>query len=81
MTMQPMFVVLRDLSGLQSILVIASVVGGLIVLSTLAKWLGRKVSARMVEKGKTKQAARAVKISKRKDKHLEHILDNQEILK
>ena len=79
--MMPLFVILRDMSGFQTILVAVLVIGGLIALSSLAKWLGRKVSARMVEKGKTKQAARAVKISKRKDKHLEHILDNQEILK
>lgn len=81
MTMQPMFVILRDLSGFQTILVAALVVGGLIVLSSLAKWLGRKVSAAMVEKGKANQAARAVRISKRKDENLEHILTNQEILK
>lgn len=76
-----LFVILRDLSGFMTILVVVSVVCGLIVLSTLAKWLGRKVSAGMVKKGKTNQAARAAKISKRKDENLEHILNNQEILK
>lgn len=79
--MMPLFVILRDLSGLQSIFVIASVVGGLIALSSLAKWLGRKVSAGMVKKDKANRAVRAVEISKRKDENLEHILNNQEILK
>lgn len=79
--MMYLFIVLRDLSGFQTILVAALVIGGLIALSSLAKWLGRKTSAGMVKRGKANQAARAVKISKRKDEHLEHILDNQEILK
>ena len=76
-----LFVILRDLSGFQTILVVVFVIGGLIVLSTFTKWLGRKVSAGLIKKGEKKQAARAEKIKQRRDERLEHILDNQEMLK
>lgn len=76
-----MFVILKDLSDFQMIVVIVAVIAGLIAFSSFAKWLGRKVSAGLIKKGEKKQAARAEKIKRRKDERLEHILDNQETLK